>query len=151
VAYILCTCNQFAAINSMWPKLSTLVQFLGCLSRFESGFESPLGASCARLRHGQIKAKSKHNGSPYNPLLQQIKIYYPSAGQQRRGKGRRASSNKILANNRIIIPKGFTFLGFSIMWYALGTNKHTLRIRNLQRIAKPFTLFAYFFRYFVAR
>lgn len=51
-------------------------------------FESPRGASCARLRHGQIKAKSKHNGAAYNPLLQQIKIYYPAGKRHTRGTER---------------------------------------------------------------
>lgn len=89
LAYILCTCNQFAPINSMGARSAAASSPSPNQPPLVSLLESPRGASCARLRHGQIKAKSKRNGAAYNPLLQQIKIYYTA--------GKRHTSRKSVA------------------------------------------------------
>lgn len=111
----------------------------------------------------------------YNPLLQQIKIYELQPKVMAEGLGlpkpsarrRKTSANKILANNRIIIPKGFAFgSGQRQLWHYVAcpgdthTHAHThticnlcattLRIRNATRYALRKHFHCGLLRYFVA-
>lgn len=100
------------------------------------------GASCARLRHDQIKAKSKHNGGCLQPFAAANKNLWAKSQSGERatererervrewGKVRKMRANKILANNRIIIPKGFAFWpnsaeAWALRGHAQGTNTHS--------------------------
>lgn len=100
------------------------------------------GASCARLRHDQIKAKSKHNGGCLQPFAAANKNLWAKSqsggraaegeggAETGRGKVRKMRANKILANNRIIMPKGFAFWPSSAEALALcgqcpGDQTHT--------------------------